>query len=74
MRIQSDLGRSVLLSELIVRCLAEDKPAVVEDGPIICSDRDEALWQPIDPQVQKALAHVRERMKFYGRELRRKRR
>jgi hypothetical protein len=32
------------------------------------------LWQRVDPQVAKALAHARKRMKFYAKELRRKRR
>jgi hypothetical protein len=60
--------------ELIVRELVESTPASIKEPPVIEYDRNEMLWQRVDPQVAKALAHARKRMKFYGKELRRKRR
>jgi hypothetical protein len=60
--------------ELIVRELVESTPVSIKEPPVIEYDRNEMLWQRVDPQVAKAMAHARERIKFYERELRRKKR
>jgi hypothetical protein len=60
--------------ELIRREMIEDSPASIKEPPGIEYDRNEMLWQRVDPQVAKAMAYARDRMKFYERELRRKKR
>jgi hypothetical protein len=60
-------------AELIKREIAEITP-IASDEPPIRFDRNDMVRPPVDPAVAKAMAHARDRMKFYERELRRKRR
>jgi hypothetical protein len=61
-------------AELIKREIAEIAPAIVIETPVISYDRHEMFWRPIDPQVEKAMEHARQRIAFYTKELRRKKR
>jgi hypothetical protein len=44
--------------ELISRELIESTPVVIKEASAVSYDRNEMLWRPADPQVEKAMAYA----------------